>query len=69
MSMSQWGLIADIVGVLFLALETFLKTRGIRSDSFIIGGGPPEGLLLLFSAIGYPLLIIGFVLQLIGSKS
>ena len=43
MSMSQWGLLLDIVAVLTLGLEAWVKTRGIQADSFTVGYGEVGG--------------------------
>jgi ABC-type sulfate transport system permease component len=66
--MSQWGLLLDIVAVLTLGLETWVKTRGIQADSFTVGYGEVGGFWRVLFRFGYPLLLMGFVLQFIGAS-
>jgi hypothetical protein len=68
MSVSQSGLLLDIVAVLILGLETWVKTRGIRADSIAVGHGQVGGFWRVLFLFGYPLLLMGFVLQFIGAS-
>jgi hypothetical protein len=70
MSIAQYGLLLDIVAVLILGLESWLKLRAIDSDGSIrIYSRQPSSFGQFLFALGYPLMILGFVLQFIGSSS
>jgi hypothetical protein len=69
MSITQYGLLLDIVAVLTLGLESWLKLRAIDSDGSIrIYSRQGDGFGQFLFAFGYPLMILGFVLQFIGSS-
>lgn len=67
MPITQYGLLLDIVAVLILALDDWIKLRTIEANSIRIGHGQVGCFLRFLFAFGYPLLILGFVLQFIGS--
>ena len=66
MSLSQIGLVMDMIGVAVLAHDTWLRVRGIQANCITVGHGE-LGCLGLLPWVGYPLLFFGFMTQLIGS--
>ena len=67
MSLSQLGLILDIVGAALAALDAWVKTRGIGVDSISVGHGATGGFWKICGPLGFLLLAIGFILQFFGS--
>lgn len=67
MSISQIGLVLDIIAALILGFESWIKLRTIGSDSISVGHGEIGAFWRLLFLFGYPLLILGFVLQFLGS--
>lgn len=67
MSISQVGLVLDIVAAAILGFESWVKLRTIREDSIVIGHGHIGGFWRVLFFLAWPLLILGFVLQFVGS--
>lgn len=67
MSISQIGLILDIIAALIIGFESWIKLRTIGSDSITVGYGEIGDFWRILFLLGYPLLIIGFVFQFLGS--
>ncbi|OLP18267.1 hypothetical protein BST81_11695 [Leptolyngbya sp. 'hensonii'] len=67
MSFSKLGLILDIVAASLLGLESWIKLRTIREDSITIGHGQVGAFWKLLFLLSWPLLVLGFVFQFMGS--
>jgi hypothetical protein len=67
MSISQAGLILDITAALILGFESWIKLRTIGEDSICVGHGSIAGSWKIPFFLGYPFLILGFILQYVGS--
>jgi hypothetical protein len=68
MTFTQIGLVLNIVGVLVLAFESWIKLRTIRADSIVIGHGQIGLFWRLLFLTGYPLLLLGFAFQFVGAS-
>lgn len=67
MSLARWGLAFDIVGVVLIGLEAFIRTRGILPDSIVVGHGASETILSRLALLGYALVVLGFVVQFVAA--
>ena len=67
MNISQLGLILGIAGASLATLDAWVRTRGIGVDSISIGHGASGGFWKICGPLGFALLVVGFVLQYIGS--
>lgn len=67
MNLSQLGLVLDIVGASLAALDAWVRTRGIGVDSIFVGHGASGGFWKICGALGFALLVVGFILQFIGT--
>ncbi len=68
MSLSKIGLLLDIVGALILGLESWVKLRTIKENSITVGHGPIGGFWRLLFKFAWPLVVLGFIFQFLGSQ-
>jgi ABC-type maltose transport system permease subunit len=68
MSISQAGLILDIVAAGILGFESWLKLRSIHEDSIVVGYGQIGCFWRVLFLLAWPLLLLGFVFQFVGSQ-
>ena len=63
MTLNQTGLLLDVVGVLAVGFEAFIRSRGQSRDSIRVGHGANERMLSTLGLCGYLLLFTGFICQ------
>ncbi len=68
MSLSHLGLCFDIIAASLLGFESWIKLRTIQENSIVIGYGKIGVFWRWIFFLSWPLLVLGFILQYIGSK-
>jgi uncharacterized membrane protein len=66
MNLAQWGLLLDIFGVVAVGFDAWLKTRGIQANTLMVGHGE-LGCFRFCGFVGWILILVGFILQLIAA--
>lgn len=67
MTISQFGLVFDILGSVFLACDSYMKTSALQENSISVGYGRWSTFWRISASLGYIFLAFGFLLQLLGS--